>query len=81
MALSGGSVLVAQDAPEALPTVHHTGPAPDLGARVDPALAEFFFEDLVLGAEVLDDVLLLAVAPTGQDGEQELPGPENDIHG
>jgi hypothetical protein len=25
--------------------------------------------------------MLLAVAPTGQDGEQELPGPENDIHG
>jgi hypothetical protein len=47
----------------------------------DPALAEFFFEDLVLGAEVLDDFLLLAVAPTGEDGEQELPGLENEVHG
>ena len=47
----------------------------------DPALAEFFFEDLVLGAEVFDDFLLLAVAPAGQDGEQELPGLENEVHG
>ena len=41
----------------------------------------FLFEDLVLGAEVLDDFLLLAVAPAGQDGEQELPGLEDEVHG
>ena len=48
--------------------MHRTGPAPDLGARVDQALAEFFLEDLVLGAEVFDDFLLLAVDPASQDG-------------
>ena len=61
--------------------MHRTGPAPDLGARVDQALAEHFFEDLALAAEVLDDFMLLAVATTGQDGEQELPGLENEVHG
>jgi hypothetical protein len=35
----------------------------------------------VLGAEVFDDFLLLAVDPAGQDGEQELLGLENEVHG
>jgi len=47
----------------------------------DPALAEFFFEDLVLGARIFNDFLLLTVAPAGQDGEQELPGLEDEVHG
>jgi hypothetical protein len=47
----------------------------------DPALAKFFFEDLVLGAEVLDDILLLAFVSAGQDGEQELQGLESEIDG
>ena len=34
------SVVVAQDVPEAFPAMHFTGPAPDLGARVDEAIAE-----------------------------------------
>ena len=37
--------------------------------------------DLALGAEIFDDFLLLTVAPAGQDGEQELPGPEDEVHG
>src|SRR5450432_4923100 len=40
MALGSGSGVVAQDAAEALPTVHRTGPAPDLSARVDQAIAQ-----------------------------------------
>jgi hypothetical protein len=53
----------------------------NLTLRENSALAEFFFEDLVLGAEIFDDFLLLAVAPAGQDGEQELPGLEDNVHG
>ena len=49
--------------------------------RENSAFAEFFFEDLVLGAQIFDDFLLLAVAPTGQDGDQELPGLEHEVHG
>jgi hypothetical protein len=40
MALSSGSVVIAQDAPEALPTMHFAGVTPDLGTRVDQAIAE-----------------------------------------
>jgi len=40
-----------------------------------------FFEDPVLGAEVFDDFLVLAVASAGQDGEQEMPGLEDEVHG
>ena len=39
-ALSGASVVVAQDAAEALPAKHFTGPGPDLGACVDEAIAQ-----------------------------------------
>jgi hypothetical protein len=52
-----------------------------LQSEENPGLAEFIFEDLVLGAELLDDFLLLAVDPAGQDGEEELPGLENEVHG
>ena len=52
-----------------------------LRGEEDPALAEFLFEDLVLRAEVFDDFLLLTVAPAGQDGDQELPGLEDEVHG
>jgi hypothetical protein len=44
-------------------------------------LAEFFFEDLIFGTEALDDFSLTAVAPTSEDGEQELPGLEDEVHG
>jgi hypothetical protein len=33
-------VVKAQDASGALPTMHLTGPVPDLGARVDQAIAQ-----------------------------------------
>jgi hypothetical protein len=52
-ALSGVSVIVTQDAPEALPTMHFTGPAPALMRRL----------------------------AARQDGDQELPGLEDEVHG
>jgi hypothetical protein len=39
----------------------------------DPFLAEFFLEDLVFGAEVFDELLLLVVDPAGENGNQKLP--------
>jgi hypothetical protein len=39
-ALSGLPVVVAQDPAEPFPAMHLTGPAPDLGARVDEAIAQ-----------------------------------------
>jgi hypothetical protein len=49
-----------------------------LRGEEDPALAEFFFEDLILGTEALDDFSLPAVSPTSEEGEQELPGLANE---
>jgi hypothetical protein len=43
--------------------------------------AECFLEDLILGAEVLHQGLLLAVEPTGENDEQELPGLDDEGHG
>jgi hypothetical protein len=40
-----------------------------------------FFEELVLAAEVIDAFLLLVVDLAGQEGEQELPGLENEVPG
>jgi hypothetical protein len=41
----------------------------------------YFLEDLILGAEVLHHGLLLAVEPSGENDEQELPRLEDEIHG
>ena len=35
----------------------------------------------ILGTQVIDRFLLLAVDPAGQDGEEELPGLEDEVHG
>jgi hypothetical protein len=43
-------------------------------ARRIRRLPSFSFEDLILGTQALDDFSLTAVAPTSEDGEQELPG-------
>jgi hypothetical protein len=56
-------------------------PATLIVGQEDSPFAEFFFEDLVHGAEVFDDILVLAIDPTGQDDEQELPGLEDEVHG
>jgi hypothetical protein len=56
-------------------------PATLIAGKEDPLFAEFFFEDLILGTDVFEDILLLAIDPAGQNGEQELPGLENEVHG
>jgi len=47
----------------------------------DPPLAVRLLHYLVLGAEVLDDLLLLPVDQAGQDREEEVPGLEDESHG
>jgi hypothetical protein len=47
----------------------------------DPSLAVGFLQDLVLGAEVVDDLLLLPVDQAGQDGPEKVPGLEDKVHG
>jgi hypothetical protein len=47
----------------------------------DPALAVSFLPGLVLGAQLLDDLLLLSVDQAGKDAPEEVPGLEDEIHG
>jgi hypothetical protein len=57
------------------------GQAPALVvAEQDPMLAEFLFQDLIFGAEVVDDLLLLAVHPAGEDKQKKLPGLQDEAH-
>src|SRR5206468_847847 len=46
----------------------------------DAALTEFLFQDLVFGAQVVDDLLLPAVHPAGEDDQNKLPRLQNEIH-
>jgi hypothetical protein len=58
------------------------GPSPPLiVVEQDPFRTVQFLEDSVFGAQVLDGFLLLVVDPAGQDGEEELPGFKEEIHG
>jgi hypothetical protein len=43
--------------------------------------AQLLFEDLILGDQVFDDLLLLPVEPAGQNNQQQLPGMQNQAHG
>ena len=45
-----------------------------------PFLIEIFPEHLVFGPQILDHELLLAVDPTCQDEEKELPGMQDEVH-
>ncbi len=47
----------------------------------DAMVAELFAEDLVFSAQVVDDLLLLAIDPACEDEEQELPRLQDEIHG
>jgi len=47
----------------------------------DAPFAELLPEDLVFGAQVVDDLLLLAIDPTGEDEEQKVSGLEDKVHG
>ena len=49
-------------------------------AEQDPTLAEFLSEDLVFGAQVVDDFLLLPVHPAGEDDQKKLPGLQDEAH-
>ncbi len=49
-------------------------------AEQDTLLANFLFEHLVLGPQILDCLLLLTVDPGCQNQEQQLPRLENEAH-
>jgi hypothetical protein len=63
-ALSGVSVVVTQDAAEALPTLPFADETPDLSARVDEAIGS-----------------RPGWRSGVQDGDQEFPGLEDEVHG
>ena len=44
------------------------------------AFTELFFEDLVFGAQVVDDLLLLTVHPACEDKQKKLPGLQDEAH-
>jgi len=48
---------------------------PDVGAsrRAECAVYRFLSNDLVLGSEVVDDLLLLSIDSAGEDEEEKLP--------
>jgi hypothetical protein len=46
----------------------------------DPSFTVGFLQDLVLGTEILDDRLLLPADQAGQNGEEEVPGLEDEAH-
>ena len=46
----------------------------------DAFSAVFLLEHVVLGAEIVDHFLLLAVDPTCEDDDVQLPGVEDEIH-
>ena len=46
----------------------------------DSLLAELFLEHLILGSQILDHFLLLAIDPAGENHQVELPGLEDEGH-
>jgi hypothetical protein len=46
----------------------------------DTPLPDLFPKDLVLNPQVLDDLVLFTVNPSGEDQHQELPRLEEEIH-
>ena len=60
--------------------------SPLIIAEQDPFPAELFFEYGVLGSQILDDFLLLAIDPTGkdhdgqQDHDEQLPRLQDECH-
>jgi hypothetical protein len=47
----------------------------------DSPFTELFPEDLVLRAQILDDLLLLTINPAGENEQQKLPGLKDEVHG
>ena len=56
-------------------------PAPLIVIQQNPFLALQFLEYLILGAKILDDLLLLLVDPSSQDRQQQLPRLNDKAHG
>jgi hypothetical protein len=54
-------------------------PAPVIGKQ-DASVAEVVFQHLVLGAQALEDFLLMPVDPAGEDQEQQLPRLPDRLH-
>ena len=54
--------------------------SPLIIAEQDPFPAELFFEYGVLGSQILDDFLLLAIDPTGKDHDEQLPRLQDECH-
>jgi hypothetical protein len=52
----------------------HRPMTPLVVVQQDAFLAEFLFQNVVLGPEVFDDFLLMTVHPTGQNHVEQLPG-------
>jgi hypothetical protein len=46
----------------------------------DSLLSELFFEDSILGQEVLDSVLLRVIDPAGKDQKQQMPWLKLGLH-
>ncbi len=46
----------------------------------DAFLAELLFENCVLGSQILDHFLLLAIDPSGKDQDKQLPRLQNEFH-
>ena len=55
-------------------------PPPLVIIQQNALLASFFAKNLVLGSEILDDLLLLPIDPIRQNDEQQLPRLQNEIH-
>jgi len=58
----------------------HGQPSALIIVEQDSFVAEFLFENSILSHQILDDGLLLAVDPTRENDETELPGLKNKCH-
>ena len=54
--------------------------APLVIVEPDALLTVRFLQNLVLGAQVVDDLLLLPIDPSGEDDEEKLPGLQDEVH-
>jgi hypothetical protein len=49
-------------------------------AKQNPFLTEFFSEHFIFGLQIINNILLFAVDPPGQDEEEQLPRLQNEVH-
>jgi len=48
--------------------------------KQNPFFAELFSEHFILGPQIINYILLVAVDPPGQDEEKQLPWLQNEVH-